>query len=52
MSKVIVELLSLHLKGVASFKLWLKSENIFEVFLLIYVAVSRIVLVLVGLRLI
>jgi hypothetical protein len=50
--KVIVQFLPLHLESMTFFELWLQSEDVLEVALLIDVAVSRVILILVGLRLV
>ena len=52
MLKVVVQFLPLHLESMTFFELWLQSEDVLEVALLIDVAVSRVILVLVGLRLV
>ena len=52
MLKVVVQFLPLHLESMTFVELWLQSEDVLEVALLINVAVSRVILVLVGLRLV
>ena len=52
MLKVVVQFLPLHLESMTFIELWLQSEDVLKVALLIDVAVSRVILVLVGLRLV
>jgi len=50
--KVIEQFFPLHLESMTFIELRLQSEDVLEVGLLINVAVSRVILVLVGLRLV
>lgn len=52
MLKVVVQFLPLHLERMTFIELWFQSEDVLEVALLINVAVSWVILVLVGLRLV
>ena len=52
MLKVVVQFLSLHLERMTFFELWLQSEDVLKVAFLINVAVSWVILALVGLRLV
>jgi hypothetical protein len=50
--KVVVQFLPLHLERMTFIELWFQPKDVLEVSLLVNIAVSRVILVLVGLRLV